>query len=151
VPRLFAAGFIWAMTSAFFTLALSFALTFRIFHPFLRLLATLRAPTPRAQMLRGSWKKVVIGKTQEDPGIPPRAVIGILGDAGRDPAHWSSARIALEAGLALALQEDDLRKEGLRRGGVLTPASGLGLVLVERLRRSGFAAIVREHHGTGDA
>jgi short subunit dehydrogenase-like uncharacterized protein len=38
--------------------------------------------------------------------------------------------------LALALQPDEL-PHAHGRGGVLTPASGLGLVLVQRLRLAG--------------
>ena len=43
----------------------------------------------------------------------------------------------LEAGLCLALQGDQLREAGLLQGGVLTPASALGSVLIERLRNAG--------------
>lgn len=32
-------------------------------------------------------------------------------------------------------------------GGVLTPASAFGEVLVRRLRRAGYSVIVRESHG----
>jgi short subunit dehydrogenase-like uncharacterized protein len=41
-----------------------------------------------------------------------------------------------EAALSLALNADQL-PGGPKRGGVLTPATGLGDVLVERLRRAG--------------
>jgi short subunit dehydrogenase-like uncharacterized protein len=41
-----------------------------------------------------------------------------------------------EAALALALQLDEL-PGGRTRGGLLTPASGLGDVLVQRLRLAG--------------
>ena len=41
-----------------------------------------------------------------------------------------------EAALSLALQMDEL-PGGQTRGGILTPATGLGDVLAERLRRAG--------------
>jgi short subunit dehydrogenase-like uncharacterized protein len=41
----------------------------------------------------------------------------------------------------------ELRASGLPAGGVLTPASGLGHVLVGRLKRSGYSVIVRGKHG----
>lgn len=45
----------------------------------------------------------------------------------------------LETGLALAQDADKLAASGeVRPGGVLTPASACGMVLVERLRAAGF-------------
>lgn len=38
-------------------------------------------------------------------------------------------------------------QEGVLAGGVLTPASAFGEVLVRRLRRAGYSVIVRESHG----
>lgn len=58
-----------------------------------------------------------------------------LADRG-DPANRVTARILCEAALALATQRDEL-PGGPDRGGILTPATGLGGVLVERLRRAG--------------
>jgi short subunit dehydrogenase-like uncharacterized protein len=53
------------------------------------------------------------------------------GDAG-DPGYKATARMCVEAALCIALQRD-----ACAAGGVLTPASALGLTLVERLRSSG--------------
>ena len=53
------------------------------------------------------------------------------GDAG-DPGYKATARMCIEAALCIALQRD-----ACAAGGVLTPASALGLTLVERLRASG--------------
>jgi short subunit dehydrogenase-like uncharacterized protein len=43
----------------------------------------------------------------------------------------------LEAGLCLVLQQEQLQKAGCAKGGVLTPATAMGMVLVERLRAAG--------------
>lgn len=91
---------------------------------------------------------MVVGRTEEDPGVRQRKVVVILGDAGRDPGYWSTARIVLEAGLGLALQQGEIRaQQGLPTGGVLTPATGLGDVLARRLKRAGYSVIVRGRHG----
>jgi short subunit dehydrogenase-like uncharacterized protein len=45
--------------------------------------------------------------------------------------------MVLEAGLCLALDGAACDEAGCLKGGVLTPASAMGLVLIERLRRAG--------------
>lgn len=52
----------------------------------------------------------------------------------RDPGYLETSRIALEAGLCLALQGEELSDKGHLSGGVLTPASAMGSVLRERLQ-----------------
>jgi hypothetical protein len=52
----------------------------------------------------------------------------------RDPGYLETSRIALEAGLCLALQGEELSEKGHLQGGVLTPASAMGSVLRERLK-----------------
>lgn len=44
----------------------------------------------------------------------------------------------LEAGLCLAGQKEEARLMGLQTGGVLTPASALGMLFVDRLRQAGY-------------
>ena len=219
------------------------------------------SPLPPAWLqMKGFWKYISVGRTEEDAGIKPRTVFAIMGvstgvggtqggrgkgggvdggagsgkvaeagsacqyteagtgsatdrpclclrpctcccfrcclpvqDAGRDPGYWSTARMVLECGLCLAQDERELLLEGMREGGVLTPArwddgwwrgcgsfiprcvrtcpcsarlscglssmppavrlpaalpcSAGGLTLVNRLRRAGYACIVRESHG----
>jgi short subunit dehydrogenase-like uncharacterized protein len=66
--------------------------------------------------------------------------------ADRDPGYGASARMLAES--ALSLLEAWRGREPLRhRGGVLTPASALGLPLVERLRPAGilFEAVPDEN------
>jgi short subunit dehydrogenase-like uncharacterized protein len=57
---------------------------------------------------------------------------------GARSGYWSTSRMILEAGLALALDADKIAATGeCRAGGVLTPASAAGMVLLERLRGAG--------------
>ncbi len=56
----------------------------------------------------------------------------------RDPGYWSTSRMLLESGLCLALQNEECNRAGSLAGGVLTPATGMGMVLVQRLRDAGF-------------
>jgi short subunit dehydrogenase-like uncharacterized protein len=59
-------------------------------------------------------------------------VRGVVSDH-RDPGYGSTAVMLSEAALCLALQGAQLRSEG----GILTPASAMGMRLVERLRAAG--------------
>lgn len=72
----------------------------------------------------------------------------------RDPGYWSTSRMILEAGLCMVLDANKLSalaaagqtqgSLGVRAGGVLTPASALGMVMVDRLRAAGFTWAVEE-------
>ena len=55
-----------------------------------------------------------------------------------DPGNRATARFACESALGIVFNEADL-PGGAERGGLLTPATGLGDVLADRLRRSGMA------------
>ncbi|PZO59548.1 MAG: saccharopine dehydrogenase [Phormidesmis priestleyi] len=67
--------------------------------------------------------------------VDGRKVNGIICDQG-DPGNRATVKFVCESALALAFQRDDL-PGGQARGGILTPATGLGHVLIERLRRAG--------------
>lgn len=60
---------------------------------------------------------------------------GRIADKG-DPGNRATTKMLCESALALALQVDELPGAG-KRGGILTPASGLGDVLVKRLQLAG--------------
>ena len=62
-------------------------------------------------------------------------VFAAVEDAG-DPGNRVTVKILCESALALALQREEL-PGGKDRGGILTPATGLGGVLVERLKKAG--------------
>lgn len=53
-----------------------------------------------------------------------------------DPGNRATVKIVCESAFALATQRDELPGDS-SRGGVLTPATALGMVLIERLRRAG--------------
>jgi short subunit dehydrogenase-like uncharacterized protein len=62
-------------------------------------------------------------------------VRGLIADVG-DPGNRATVKFVCESALGLVLDVDRL-PGGMARGGVLTPATGLGEVLVERLRAAG--------------
>jgi short subunit dehydrogenase-like uncharacterized protein len=64
-----------------------------------------------------------------------RRVYGVISEKG-DPGNRATVKFLCEAALGLALNADQL-PGGSKRGGVLTPATGLGDVLVDRLRQAG--------------
>jgi short subunit dehydrogenase-like uncharacterized protein len=70
-------------------------------------------------------------------GISPSGhrVQGRIAGEG-DPGNRATTRFVCESALALAVQLEDL-PGGPRRGGLLTPASGLGMVLARRLAATG--------------
>ena len=81
-------------------------------------------------MNNGSFRCQWVGKSATG-----RVVRGVVADKG-DPGNRATTKMVCESALALALQTADL-PGGVKGGGVLTPASGLGQVLVDRLRKAG--------------
>ena len=75
--------------------------------------------------------------------IDGRKVRGLIRDQG-DPGNRATVKFVCESALALALQADELTG-GQARGGILTPATGLGDVLAERLRRAGMTVEVSSY------
>ena len=93
------------------------------------------APAPgqgpsEAAMNGGSFRCALIGKDASGHTVRAR-----FADSG-DPGNRATTRYVCEAALALAGDLTAL-PGGVRHGGVLTPASGLGQVLLERLRAAG--------------
>lgn len=80
-------------------------------------------------MNNGSFRCQWVGKSASG-----HVVRGLVADKG-DPGNRATTKMVCEAALALALQVKDL--PGGSMGGILTPASGLGQVLVDRLRKAG--------------
>jgi len=64
-----------------------------------------------------------------------RKVYGTVSDKS-DPGNRATVKFLCESALSLAMNADQL-PGGQQRGGVLTPATGLGDVLVKRLRNAG--------------
>lgn len=101
----------------------------------LRRLAQKLAPQPgagpsEASMDGGSFRCQWVGHSASG-----KTVRGVVADQG-DPGNRATTKMLCESALALALQLEAL-PGGRQHGGVLTPASGLGDVLVQRLRLAG--------------
>ncbi len=101
----------------------------------IRTLAQKIAPAPgagpsEASMDGGSFRALWVGHSANG-----KTVRGMLADKG-DPGNRATTKMLCESALALALQLDEL-PGGSKYGGLLTPASGLGDVLVQRLRAAG--------------
>ena len=107
-------------------------------------------------MTTGYWRHAAIGVAEAAaPGEAPQVVVARCQDPKRDGGYWSTSRMLLEAGLCLALDARRLEADGYPSGGVLTPASAMGLVLAERLRAAGITFDIVESpalgKGAGDA
>ena len=100
-----------------------------------RALAQRLSPPPgagpsEASMDGGSFRCQWVGTSASG-----KQVRGVVADQG-DPGNRATTKMLCESALALALQLDQL-PGGRRSGGLLTPMSGLGEVLVQRLRNAG--------------
>lgn len=69
-----------------------------------------------------------------------RKVHGLIRDQG-DPGNRATVKFLCESALGLALNQEAL-PGGPQRGGILTPATGLGEVLADRLRHAGMTIAV---------
>ncbi|MGA7934381.1 MAG: saccharopine dehydrogenase NADP-binding domain-containing protein [Kovacikia sp.] len=86
---------------------------------------------PSEQTMNQGWFSCELVATAMDG----HKVRGVIRDQG-DPGNRATVKFVCESALSLALQADEL-PGGQTRGGILTPATGLGEVLIERLRRAG--------------
>ena len=91
---------------------------------------------PSEQTMNTGWFICELVGTATDG----RKVRGLLRDQG-DPGNRATVKFVCESALSLALQPNDL-PGGHTRGGILTPATGLGEVLAERLRQAGMTVEV---------
>ena len=106
----------------------------------IRHMAVKLAPGPgegpsEASMNGGSFRCELIGKSAGG-----QVVKGRIEDHG-DPGNRGTTKMVCEAALCLTLDAGSL-PGGLGYGGVLTPASGLGSVLVNRLRGAGMTLVM---------
>ncbi len=76
-----------------------------------------------------------------------RRVRGVIKDQG-DPGNRATVKFLCESALCLAVNTNEL-PGGAPRGGVLTPATGLGEVLAERLRQAGMVIEIGSTEGNG--
>jgi short subunit dehydrogenase-like uncharacterized protein len=93
---------------------------------------------PSEQVMNEGWFRCeLLGITDDG-----RKVKGLISDKG-DPGNRATVKFLCESALSLILNAQEL-PGGQQRGGVLTPATGLGEVLIERLRRTGMTFDVTE-------
>jgi short subunit dehydrogenase-like uncharacterized protein len=119
----------WAGTGAIaaFYAAVKQPVTRRLISPWL---PTPGAGPPEQTMDRGWFTCDLLGIAEDG-----RRVRGLISYAG-DPGNRATTVLVCEAALALVMDADRL-PGGVHRGGVLTPATGLGQVLAGRLVRAG--------------
>lgn len=135
--RLQASSFVTALLAAGAMAVAGALLTSKLLLPIVKMLVPKPGQGPtREAMLAGRYKNVFVATTQEEPGVQPTVVTAEFRGRG-DPGYYVTARWILEAALCMALQDKELKKRGLMQGGVLTPASAMGSVLIERLQAAG--------------
>ena len=81
----------------------------------------------KGKMQSGFFKLKIIGSINE----MPKNSVCVLGDS--DPGYSATAKMLTESAISILLNENKIPK----KYGVLTPASGIGLTLVERLKKKG--------------
>jgi short subunit dehydrogenase-like uncharacterized protein len=86
---------------------------------------------PAEQTMNTGWFSCELIGTATDG----RKVRGLIRDQG-DPGNRVTVKLVCESALSLALSTDAL-PGGKTRGGILTPATGLGNILAERLHQTG--------------
>ncbi len=135
----FGSGAFAALTAASVSLGSGFAniaLTFGVARKLVKSVAPAPGAGPsEASMDGGSFRCELVGETVSGHLLRARVT-----DHG-DPGNRATTKMVCEAALALADDHAAL-PGGKRYGGVLTPASGLGDVLVSRLRRTGMTLAV---------
>ncbi|MBD2094237.1 saccharopine dehydrogenase NADP-binding domain-containing protein [Trichocoleus sp. FACHB-591] len=108
-----------------------YVLSHRLAPPLLQPVLPKPGEGPSEQTMNEGWFTCELLGTAVDG----RKIRGLIRDQG-DPGNRATVKFVCESALSLALQTDEL-PGGQTRGGILTPATGLGDVLAERLRRAG--------------
>jgi short subunit dehydrogenase-like uncharacterized protein len=86
---------------------------------------------PSERAIEGGWFRCTLAARAADG----RRLCAVVADSG-DPGNAATVKFSCEAALALAKDTDAL-PGGPERGGILTPATAIGDVLVNRLRAAG--------------
>jgi short subunit dehydrogenase-like uncharacterized protein len=86
----------------------------------------------RRQLDAGYFRYRILGEAV-DEGTGGRLTSTVIVGALTDPGYAETAKMLAESALAMAVDKDRLPA----RSGVLTPASALGTVLIDRLREAG--------------
>lgn len=85
----------------------------------------------REEIESGGFKIELRGRGTDEAGDPFELRGTVAAD--RDPGYGATSTMFVESGLCLASSEAD----SVQTGGILTPASAMGMPLVERLREAG--------------
>ncbi|KAJ3113426.1 hypothetical protein HDU96_003399 [Phlyctochytrium bullatum] len=137
------------VVAALAAIGLTVGLTFMMLPPFRWLIKKLvpqgTGPSEKA-MKKGHFTVKLVGEAEDGS----KAVCTIHGD--KDPGYSGTALMLSETALALALQRDDINRGPVEvvgrfrplKSGVLTVATGVGLVVADRLRKAGFTLNVED-------
>lgn len=125
--------------------AIGAALRFRAGRALVARLAPAPGEGPTGEAMDTGWFRAeFVGFTGDG-----RTARGVVAGQG-DPGNRSTVRMVCESAFTLALNEGEL--PGFpTRGGILTPATALGDVLVRRLRDAGVTLLVPDVRGTTSA
>lgn len=131
-------GFLSAllMTSALYTLTPIFALLIRV--PFIaeKILSILPSPgegPSEEARAKGHFTLEFIGTTESEPYDEPVRVKGTV-KGFRDPGYGDTCRMVAESALCIVKSLNELPG---KEGGILTPATAFGQVLIDRLTHNG--------------
>lgn len=80
----------------------------------------------------GFFKVRLVGETEPDKDAKKHRLTGLV-EGTSDPGYGETAKMLAESAMCLALDQSSLDA----RFGILTPATAMGMVLIERLRRAG--------------
>ena len=134
----FADGFTGALSAGSFSAGSALFNGAMALGPTRRLLQKFVLPEPgegpsRDAIENGYFKVMIVGKGVSEKGHPFRIEGTVAAD--RDPGYGATAIMLGESALCLAL--DGPEDSRIADGGILTPASAMGMALVERLRGAG--------------
>ncbi|KAI8096624.1 saccharopine dehydrogenase [Halteromyces radiatus] len=87
----------------------------------------------REERAKGHFQFELIGTGETEPYDPPVRVRGVV-KGFSDPGYGDTCRMVAESALSIVYSLDSLPG---KQGGVLTPATGLGKVLIDRLTTNG--------------
>ena len=124
-------GFLKALTMLFTLVFLQFSLRSNLL---LWILKKIAFPKPgegpsKHKMENGFFKLKIIGFIKQ----MQKNSVTVIGDS--DPGYSATAKMLTESAMSILLNENKIPK----KYGVLTPASGIGLVLIERLKGKGIS------------
>jgi short subunit dehydrogenase-like uncharacterized protein len=141
-------GYMKARASALLFLGIGAALSATSLHFLLKKMLPAQGEGPtREQMINGYYKQCAFaeGVSQENGKETRNMVVAEVGDEHRDPGYWGTSRLVLECALCLACQQKELDDDDtVLKGGILTPASALGMYGIARLRAAGIHFRMRE-------